>query len=113
MSDTVQTVKTTDRKGEPTLEDYLVPVWVNRKRILAISIGVALITLILNFIPFIFPVYYKSTATLLPETSKDKLSALGQFADIASLAGVSVPGSEIARLYPTIVKSETILRNAI
>lgn len=96
--------------GGPTLEEILVPIWKERKRILMISFVVALITLGINFL---LPVYYKSTATLLPETQKDKLSALGQFADIASLAGVNVPGSEIARLYPTIVNSETILRNVI
>lgn len=104
--------KTNDTQSEegPSLQEILVPIWANRKRILAISFVVALVTLGINFL---LPVYYKSTATLLPETQKDKLSALGQFADIASLAGVSVPGSEIARLYPTIVNSETILHNII
>lgn len=94
----------------PSLQEVLIPIWANRKRILTISFAVALVTLGVNFL---LPVYYKSTATLLPETQKDKLSALGQFADIASLAGVSVPGSEIARLYPTILLSETVLRNVI
>lgn len=94
----------------PTLQEILVPIWANRKRILLISFAAALFTLGINFF---LPVYYKSTATLLPETQKDKLSALGQFADIANLAGVSVPGSEIARLYPMIVNSETILRNVV
>ncbi len=98
-----------DHEG-PTLQEILIPIWANRKRILLISFVVALVTLGINFL---LPVYYKSTATLLPETQKDKLSALGQFADIANLAGVSVPGSEIARLYPTIVNSETILRSVI
>lgn len=97
-------------KEGPSLQEILVPIWANRKRILIISVAVGLITLGINFL---LPVYYKSTATLLPETQKDKLSALGQFADIASLAGVNVPGSEIARLYPTIINSETILRNVV
>ncbi len=95
-------------KEGPTFQDILIPIWAERKRILLISFVVALITLGINFL---LPKYYKSTATLLPETQKDKLSSLGQFADIASLAGVSVPGSEIARLYPIIVTSETILRS--
>ncbi len=94
----------------PTPQEILLRVWIQRKRILAISLFAGLFTLGINFL---LPVYYKSTATLLPETQKDKLSALGQFADIASLAGVSVPGSEIARLYPTIITSETILRSII
>jgi tyrosine-protein kinase Etk/Wzc len=94
----------------PTFQEILIPIWVERKKILITSLAVALVTLGVNFL---LPVYYKSTATLLPETQKDKLSSLGQFADIASLAGVSVPGSEIARLYPTIVNSESILRNVV
>ncbi len=97
-------------KEGPTFHEILVPVWKERKRILTISFVVALLTLGVNFI---LPVYYKSTATLLPETQKDKLSSLGQFADIASLAGVSVPGSEIARLYPTIILSETVLKAVV
>jgi uncharacterized protein involved in exopolysaccharide biosynthesis len=76
-----------------------------------ISVLVSFLTLAVNF--FLLQPYYKATATLLPETQKDKLSALGQFADIASLAGVTIPGSEIARLYPTIITSETILRNVL
>ncbi len=94
----------------PSLQEILVPIWANRKRILLISFAAALVTLGINFL---LPVYYKSSAQLLPETQKDKLSALGQFADIANLAGVNVPGSEIARLYPTIVNSETILRAVV
>ncbi len=99
-----------ESKEGPTFQEILIPIWAERKRILIISFVVALITLGINFL---LPKYYKSTATLLPETQKDKLSSLGQFADIASLAGVSVPGSEIARLYPIIVTSETILRSVI
>ena len=102
--------KLVEEKKSPTLQEILIPIWAERKRILIISTVVALVTLGINFL---LPKYYKSIATLLPETQKDKLSSLGQFADIASLAGVSVPGSEIARLYPTIVNSETILRNVI
>ncbi len=64
-------------------------------------------------INLLLPNYYRATATLLPETEKSKLSALGQFGDIAQLAGVNIPGSEIARLYPTIISSETILRSVI
>jgi uncharacterized protein involved in exopolysaccharide biosynthesis len=99
-----------EAKG-PTLQEILVPIWANRKRILIISFAVAVVTLAINFL--FLPLYYKSIATLLPETQKDKLSSLGQFADIANFAGVSVPGSEIARLYPTIISSETVLRSVI
>jgi uncharacterized protein involved in exopolysaccharide biosynthesis len=85
-------------------------IWAKRKLILILSFGVSLLTL---GILFLFPNYYKAVSTILPETEKGKLSALGQFADIANIAGVNIPGSEIAKLYPTIITSETVLRNVI
>ena len=102
--------KKPEEKKSPTLQEILIPIWAERKRILLVSLAVGLVTLGINFL---LPVYYKSAASLLPETQKDRLSGLGQFADIAQLAGVSVPGSEIARLYPTIINSETVLRSVI
>jgi uncharacterized protein involved in exopolysaccharide biosynthesis len=57
--------------------------------------------------------YYRSTASLLPAPEKGRLSALGQFADVAALAGVNIPGSEAARLYPAIVTSDTVLLNVL
>lgn len=97
-------------KASPLLEEVLRPVWANRIKIVLISVVVSVITFGVNFL---LPVYYKSTATLLPETEKSKLSSLGQFADVAALAGVNIPGSEIARLYPSIITSETILLGVI
>ena len=93
-----------------TLEQIVAPIWAKRKKIAIVSLIVAVLTYGVNLL---LPMYYKSTATLLPETEKSKLSSLGQFADIAQLAGVNIPGSEIARLYPTIVSSETVLRSVI
>lgn len=85
-------------------------IWAKRKIILPLSFGVSLLTLGLLFL---FPNYYRAVSTILPETEKGKLSALSQFADIANLAGVNIPGSEIAKLYPIIITSETVLRNVI
>ncbi len=98
--------------SEPTvtLRDLLPPVWRNRKKIAWISAGLALLALLISFL---FPKYYKSTATLLPEADKSKLSGLGELTGLASLAGVNVGGSDLAKLYPTIVQSETILRAVI
>jgi uncharacterized protein involved in exopolysaccharide biosynthesis len=87
------------------------PLWAQRKLITVVSLGVGIITLVINFL---LPLYYRSTATLLPETEKNKLGSLSQFAGIAQLAGVSLGSSaDVARLYPTIVTSETVLRNVI
>lgn len=92
-------------------QDVMIPVWSNRTPIAILTFIVTLLTIVVNY--GFLPHYFKATATLLPETEKNKLSSLSQFADVAQLAGVSIPGSEIARLYPSIVNSETILRNVI
>lgn len=97
-------------KDAPTFAQIASVILDKLRTIIPVSLGVAVATLAINFA--ITP-YYKSTVSLLPETKKDKLSSLGQFADIAQLAGVNMPGSEIARLYPTILSSETILRSVI
>jgi uncharacterized protein involved in exopolysaccharide biosynthesis len=92
-------------------EQVLAAIWGERKRILLISLLTALVAL---GISFLFPAYYKSSAVLLPETDKNKLSSLGQMAGLASLAGVNVPGgTDISRLYPSILTSETVLRGVI
>jgi len=93
-----------------SLQDILLIIWSKRKRLLLVSLIVALATWGINFL---IPDYYKSTATLLPSPQKGKLSGLGQLADVAALAGVNVPGSEMSRLYPSILNSETVLRNVI
>ena len=81
------------------MQDILVPIWAERKRILLISFVVALIVLGVNFL---LPVYYRSTAVLLPETEGGKLGAMGQFAGVAALAGIDISGGDISRLYPVI-----------
>jgi uncharacterized protein involved in exopolysaccharide biosynthesis len=85
-------------------------IWAKRKIILILSFGVSLLTL--GFL-LLQPNYYKAVSTILPETEPSKLSALSQFSDIANLTGVNIPGSQIARLYPSIVTSETVLRGVI
>ena len=89
------------------LHEILAPVWTERKRILVWSLGVAVVTAILNF--FVFSLSYKATTTLLPETEKGRLGALSQFSGLAQLAGVSVPNADVSRLYPMIITSETVL----
>ena len=64
-------------------------IWAKRKIILILSFVISLLTL---GILFLFPNYYRAVSTILPETEKGKLSALAQFADMANLAGVNVPG---------------------
>lgn len=94
-----------------TFQDIMIPVWANRKPIAAVTFIVTLLAIIVNYV--FLPHYFKATASLLPETEKNKLSSLSQFADVAQIAGVNISGSEIARLYPAILTSETVLCNVI
>jgi uncharacterized protein involved in exopolysaccharide biosynthesis len=58
---------------------------------------------------------FKSTAILLPDTDKSKLpSTSGGISDLAAMAGINIGGEgSIVKLYPTIIKSESVLRNVI
>lgn len=86
-------------------------IWSSRKFISFVT-GIATIGAVI--VALLLPEYYKSTATLLPETEKSKLAALGGLSDLASLAGVSVGGDgALAKLYPTILNSESVLRNVL
>ncbi len=93
------------------LTEALAVIW-NRRKFIAIVVGMA--TIVSIIISLLLPPYYKSTATILPETQSSKLSSLGGLSDLAALAGVNV-GSEgsLIKLYPTIVKSEAVLKDVI
>jgi uncharacterized protein involved in exopolysaccharide biosynthesis len=92
-------------------EQVAAAIWAERKRIAVVSLAAGLLAL---GISFLLPVYFKSSAVLLPETDKNKVGSLSQIAGLASLAGVSMPGgSDISRLYPAILTSETVLRGVI
>ncbi len=104
----------TDPRSTPrppiSARDILLPVWTNRKRILLVAAVVGAVTLGINFV---LPKTYKSTATLLPDTDRNRLSSLSQFAGLASLAGVNVSGGDVPRLYPAILTSQTVLQDVV
>jgi uncharacterized protein involved in exopolysaccharide biosynthesis len=97
-------------KKEVTFREFFAPVWAERKRVLIISFAVGLVTLGINFL---LPKYYKANAVILPETDKNKLTSMSSLAGLASLAGVNVTGSDISRLYPVILTSESVLTAVI
>ncbi len=99
-----------EQQHPPDVGEILRPVWRRRNIILLVAVAVALLTLGINFL---LPVYYRASATLLPETEASRLSALQQFADVAELAGVKVASGDVSRLYPPILTSETVLRSVI
>lgn len=85
--------------------------WKSRK---LISIIVATATVLAIVISLLLPNYYKSTAVILPETEKGRLGQLGGgLSDLVALAGVGTGEGSMVRLYPTIIKSEAVLRNVL
>ena len=99
-----------EQPGLPSLAHILSMLWSSR-RFIGYVVGV--VTVLAVIISFILPKYYKSTATILPETEKSKIGALGGLTDLASLAGVNVGEGSLVKLYPTIIKSEWVLRNVL
>ncbi len=90
--------------------DILSVLWHSRKFIRIVTGGVTVLAVIISFL---LPEYFRSTAILLPDTDKSKLAS-GGMSDLAALAGVSVNGEvALVKLYPTIIRSESVLRNVI
>jgi uncharacterized protein involved in exopolysaccharide biosynthesis len=86
--------------------------WQSRK---FIGIVTGVVTLLAIIISLLLPESFKSTAVLLPDTDKSKLpSASGGLSDLAAMAGVNVGGeASVVRLYPTILKGESVLQAVI
>ena len=83
-----------------------------RKRFILTVVGFFSIAAVV--ISLILPESFTSTAVLLPETDQSKLANLGGLSDIASLAGLNLGGeASLVKLYPTILKSEAVLKNVI
>ncbi len=93
-------------EGTGGWKDLFGIVWANRRIIFALSLIASVVTLAVGFI---LPRYYRASATLLPETEKSSLSGITQFADLAQLTGMVPADGELSRLYPEILKSETVL----
>lgn len=101
-------------QGVSTPVDWLelfAVLWSSRK-LIAIVTGSAAVGAVI--VSLLLPESFRSTATLLPETEKSKLAALGGLSDLAALAGVNVGGEgSLAKLYPTIIRSEAVLKHVI
>ncbi len=85
--------------------------WNRRKFITIFTGGITILTII---IVLILPKKYTSTAVILPDVDKSRLGNLAGISDLAAMAGVNVGGEgSLIKLYPTIIKSEWVLRNII
>ncbi len=108
---------TSEGQADPAVFPHIDPfeafgvIW-KRRKLIAIVTGA--VTALSVAVSLILPAYYRSSATILPETQSGKLSSLGGLTDLAALAGVNV-GTEgsLVKLYPTIVKGEAVLRDVI
>ncbi len=92
-------------------QEVFTVLWGSRK---LIGILTASVTVAAVIISLLLPKYYNSTVVILPETNPSKLAGLGGLSDLASLAGVNVGGeASLSKLYPTIVRSEAVLKSVI
>ncbi len=84
----------------------------NSRKFICICTGV--VTAIAIIIVLIVPESFKSSAVILPDADKSKLASLGGMSDLAALAGINIGGEgSFVKLYPTIIKSETVLKKVI
>jgi len=86
--------------------------WHSRK---FIGIVTGIVTVLALIISLLLPEYFRSSAILLPDTEKSKSASFGGgMSDLAALAGVSVGGEvSLVKLYPTIIRSESVLKKII
>jgi uncharacterized protein involved in exopolysaccharide biosynthesis len=102
-----------DAEVSPKIDwmNILSMLWHSRK---FIGIVTGVVTVLAIIISLLLPEYFRSTAILLPDTDKSKPGSLGEMSDLAALAGVSVNGEvSIVKLYPTILRSESVLKKVI
>jgi uncharacterized protein involved in exopolysaccharide biosynthesis len=90
--------------------EILSALW-NSRKLIAYVVGISAALAIV--VSLLLPESFRSTTVLLPETHKSKLSALGGLSDLASLAGVNTGDVSPVKLYPTIITSESVLKNVI
>lgn len=91
-------------------EQILSAVWLQRKWILIVSFGAAIIALGVTFL--ISPLYTAQTS-ILPELTREKTLGLAGLSSLAEATGLNVGETPVSKLYPMIVSSERILQGAI
>lgn len=108
---TEEIIETTEPQSSIDVFALLGAVWAKRKLILII-VGVS--TVLSIGISLILPESFLATTVILPEADKSKLSSMGGLSDLASLAGINTGGDgSLLKLYPTIIKSESVLKNIL
>ena len=104
--------KSTDDPSHLNWMNIISLLWQSRK---FIGIVTGTVTVLAIIISLIIPESFKSTAVLLPDIDKSKLGSTGSgLSSLAAMAGVNLSGDvSVVRLYPIILKSESVLQNVI
>jgi tyrosine-protein kinase Etk/Wzc len=82
-----------------------------KKKLIFITTSIVSIAAVIASL--LLPESFKSTSIILPETDKSKLASLGGLSDLASLAGVGPGEISPIKLFPAILKSESVLKSVI
>lgn len=82
----------------------------NKRKFIWINLSIAALVLVVLF--FIISPYYESTVTILPEYG-NKNTNIGQFSDLAALAGVKVGEGAPTEIYQVLATSESVLEPVI
>jgi uncharacterized protein involved in exopolysaccharide biosynthesis len=92
------------------LREMLEALWAERRLILGGSLLAAVVVLLVSLL---FPRFYRSSATILPELDKNKFAGMAQLQGLANLAGLTSGSTDLSRLYPAIATSDAVLRSVI
>jgi len=92
------------------VKPYKEQLWAVRKKFLLVNFIVLILAL--AYLLFLTNPYFESTVTILPEYGS-KSSTLGQFSELAAIAGVNLGEASPTEIYQNLVSSEIVLGNVI
>lgn len=85
-------------------------IWKQRK-LIAYFVGAC--TVLSIIVSLLLPAFYRSAATVLPDGDKSRTSSFGGLSDLASLAGLPMGDASFAKLFPAMMRSESILSEVL
>ncbi len=92
------------------VKPYKEQLWAVRKKFLLVNFIVLILAL--AYLLFLTNPYFESTVTILPEYGS-KSSTLGQFSELAAIAGVNLGEASPTEIYQNLISSEIVLGNVI
>ena len=92
------------------VKPYKEQLWAVRKKFVLVNF--IILILALAYLLFLTNPYFESTVTILPEYGS-KSSTLGQFSELAAIAGVNLGEASPTEIYQNLISSEIVLGNVI